>query len=244
MDVILDRVSNNGGMGVMKLAQGCKCKKFGLTFFMGLLIIAVSGCGFDLMQLEEYPIASEVYTTRQRTVVPNMLPWGVQTVFPYEIAKYAENGYGTWYYGPGFDAGRQFTLMAPNYTGASVTNSAKLLTFFTISDIHLIDEESPAQSIDAGYMGGNSSAYSPVMLYTTQVLNAAVATINALHQKNPFDLGIGLGDVTNSSAYNELRWYIDIIDGQNIDPDSGVKDDPIFGPRNDYQDTYKATGLD
>jgi metallophosphoesterase (TIGR03768 family) len=208
------------------------------------MMVALPGCGFDLSYLEEYPIDSEVYTTRQRTVVPNLLPWGVETIFPYEIAKYADNGYGTWYYGAGFDAGRQLTIMASDYTGASVTNTAKLLTFFTISDIHIVDEESPAQSIFAGYLGGNSSAYSPVMLYTTQVLNAAVGTINAIHQKNPFDFGLSLGDTSNSSEYNELRWYIDVLDGQYINPDSGVKDDPIFGPRNDYQDEYKATGLD
>jgi metallophosphoesterase (TIGR03768 family) len=114
-----------------------------------------------------------------------------------------------------------------------------------MTDIHLTDKESPAQVI---YMGltenGNSSAYSPSMLYTTHVLDAAVRTVNALHQENPFDFGIGLGDAVNNTQYNELRWYIDIFDGQSINPDSGPKDDPIPGPANDYQDEYQAAGLD
>jgi len=95
-----------------------------------------------------------------------------------------------------------------------------------------------------GYKGGNSSAYSAVMLYTTQVLEAAVQTINALHKENPFDFGISLGDTCNSTQYNELRWYIDVLDGKNINPDSGAKDDPVPGPSNDYQDEYQAAGLD
>jgi hypothetical protein len=37
---------------------------------------------------------------------------------------------------------------------------------------------------------------------------------------------------------------IDVLDGKLINPDSGVKDDPIPGPNNDYQDTFQAEGLD
>ena len=54
-----------------------------------------------------------------------------------------------------------------------------------MTDIHITDKESPAQAIYFGYKGGISSAYSPVMLYTTHVLDAAVQTINALHKKDP-----------------------------------------------------------
>ncbi len=94
----------------------------------------------------------------------------------------------------------------------------RLLNFFTITDIHITDKESPAQAIYFGYKGGVSSAYSPVMLYTTHVLDAAVQTINALHKKKPFDFGISLGDTCNNTQYNELRWYIDVLDGKVINP--------------------------
>ena len=126
---------------------------------------------------------------------------------------------------------------------AAVTHTARLLHFFDMTDVHITDEETPTQGIYLGFMGGTSSAYSPVMLYTTQVLDAAVQTINALHEEEPFDFGISLGDVCNNEQYNELRWYIDVLDGKNITPDSGVKDDPVPGPLNDYQDEYRAAGL-
>lgn len=54
------------------------------------------------------------------------------------------------------------------------------------------------------------------MLYTTQVLDSAVKTINALHNtKLKFDMGISLGDTCNTTQLNETRWYLDIMDGKN-----------------------------
>jgi metallophosphoesterase (TIGR03768 family) len=75
----------------------------------------------------------------------------------------------------------------------------------------------------------------------THVLDAAIQTANELHKHNPFDFGISLGDTCNSTSYNELRWYIDVIDGKVIRPSSGAHhgEDTI-----DYQKPYQAAGLD
>jgi metallophosphoesterase (TIGR03768 family) len=198
----------------------------------------------DQDQLQGYPISSDVQTTRQRTVVPELTPWGVDTILPYEVAKYRQQGYGRWRYGPGIDSELRLDIMPALYRSAAASHTARLLNFFTITDIHITDKESPAQAVVLGYKGGSLSAYSPVMLLTTQVLDAAVQTVNALHKQNPFDFGISLGDTCNATQHNELRWYIDVLDGKNINPDSGAKDDPIPGPYNDYQDKFKAAGLD
>jgi hypothetical protein len=195
-------------------------------------------------QLEGYTTAADVFTTLQKTVVPDPIPSDAAKLLPYEVSKYQQDGYGSWHYGPGIDSVKRLDIMPTVYSGETVTNTAKLLNFFAISDIHITDVKSPAQAIFLGYKGGSSSAYSPVMLYTTQVLDAAVQTINAMHKQNPFDFGISLGDACNSTQYNELRWYIDVLDGKNINPDSGAIDDPIPGPYNDYQDKFKAAGLD
>ena len=212
-----------------------------------MLILSSSGCSksvdINQSQLERYPIASDVFTTLQKTVVPDSIPPGSETVLPYEISTFKQNGYGSWSYGPGIDSAKRLDIMPANYSGPSVTNSTRLLNFFAMTDIHITDKETPAQVIYLGYKGGISSGYSPVMLYTTQVLDAAVQTINAIHKENQFDFGISLGDSINSAQYNELRWFIDVLDGKNITPDSGVKDDPISGPYNDYQDEYQAAGL-
>ncbi|HNW40243.1 MAG TPA: TIGR03768 family metallophosphoesterase, partial [Candidatus Omnitrophota bacterium] len=82
---------------------------------------------------------------------------------------------------------------------------------------------------------------SGIMLYTTQVLDAAVQTINALHKQDPFDFGISLGDTCNSTQYNELRWYIDVLDGAVITPSSGSH---RGAGSIDYQKPFQAAGLD
>ena len=70
---------------------------------------------------------------------------------------------------------------------------------------------------------------------------AAIRTINAVHRLTPFDFGIVLGDVANSSQYNELRWFIDVMDGRYITPSSGAH---LGAETVDYQTAFQAAGLD
>jgi metallophosphoesterase (TIGR03768 family) len=217
-----------------------------ITFVaFGILLIVQINCRRDDTSNPgiSYPIEATTLTTLDRTIIPVPPPPTQDIVYPYELAKYKQYGYGIWQYGPGLPYEKRLEIMPKSYTGLSVTAQTELLRFFTMSDIHLTDKESPAQQIEWGYKVGNSSAYSGVILYTTQVLDAAIQTINALNKSNKFDFGIALGDAVNNAQYNELRWYIDIFDGLKITPDSGKKDDPIEGPGNDYQDEFQAAGL-
>jgi metallophosphoesterase (TIGR03768 family) len=203
-----------------------------------------------------YPIAADVCTTLDKTIIPK--PHGAKALLPGQVSEYARNHYGEWRVGP------RCPYVRPEMrVGGDVEPSirdplaATLLSFFTISDIHIADKESPAQCNYLGYIYpelktpptgtppncplGNSSAYSAIILYTTHVLDAAVQTINALHKKAPFDFGISLGDAANNTQYNELRWYIDVLDGKMIHPSSGAHK----GARTiDYQKPYQAAGLE
>ena len=192
------------------------------------------------------PAASKVPTTLERTIVVDAVTTPVTGIKSWEVSKFLENGYGKWHYGPGLASDKRLDLMPAGYTKTSATNAAKLLRFFALTDIHITDKESPAQVIF--YANSQSpfsiSCYSPTMLYTTHVLDATVKTVNQINKQNPIDFGIALGDLINSSQYNEIRWFIDVLDGKPINPDSGIKDDPVTGPNNDYQDPFQATGLD
>ena len=183
-------------------------------------------------------------TTADRTIVPTPIPSTAEKVFPYELTKYEPNGYGKWSFGPGLPAEKRLDLMPAGYDAASAVPAEKLLRFFTITDIHIADVQSPAQAILYGFKGFLSSAYSGVMMYTHHVLDAAMQTVNALHKEEPIDFGISLGDTCNNTQYNELRWYIDAIDGKTVNPDSGAETDAPREPRASWLDSYQATGLD
>jgi len=190
--------------------------------------------------------------TRQRTITLVALT-NVPTILASNLPMYAAYGYSSWQWGPGTNEGQLWTTNAPaGYTGA--THAARLLTFFCISDIHITDKESPSQSLWPGYQtetgftnnspppgNGNSSCYSPVILRTTRVLDAAVKTANDLNRLMPFDFGMSLGDDCNSAQHNELRWFIDVMDGHYITPSSGTN---AGADTIDYQKPYQAAGLD
>ena len=191
------------------------------------------------MQPDARPIAPDAITTRQRTVRPGPKPSA--KIRPQEVPEYAPNGYGLWSYGPGLACERRLDLMPASAAGRSVERAARLLRFFTISDIHICDKESPSSAIFLGVKDGVMPGYSPVMLGTTHVLDAAVRTINAIHQRRPVDFGLSLGDLCNNTQYNELRWYIDVLDGKTIAPSSGAH---AGAATIDYQKPYQAAGLD
>jgi metallophosphoesterase (TIGR03768 family) len=225
-------------------------KKFCLVSLIGMLIFSLTGCSAcsktvvrDQIQLQKYLIATDVFTTLQRTVVPATKP--AEMISLDEISKYGKYGYGDWIFGDPLKVETRTDIMPALYDASTVVKKTKLLNFFTITDIHITDKESPNQLIYLQRLHPKlpvgASLYSGIMLYTTQVLDAAVQTINALHKQNPFDFGISLGDTCNSTQYNELRWYIDVLDGKLITPSSGAH---LGADAIDYQKPYQAAGLD
>jgi metallophosphoesterase (TIGR03768 family) len=251
-------------------------KSFCLIFLIGILILSSPGCGgggggsgpIAQSQPSGYAIDSTVVPTTTRTITyAAPTPPGIQPQDLKNISQYSQYNYGNsstagapLAYDVRADASPN-GIMPAGYVPPALPAKAKLLNFFTISDIHITDKESPAQLIYLQQLYypvllppplnalGNypwtweTSVYSPVMLYTTHVLDAAIQTVNALHKQpgNSFDFGISLGDAANSSQYNELRWYIDVIDGQVITPSSGAH---VGSGNIDYQMPYKAAGLD
>jgi metallophosphoesterase (TIGR03768 family) len=222
----------------MKKSNGILISVF---VMVGFALLSSAGC---IKDDEQFDHVSRAFTTHDRTIVPDNVPvWPV--LFPFEVSRYSSfPAYGAWSYGPGLEYQKRFDLMAPGYNSTAVTKAARIIHFFAITDVHITDEETPASANFFGYRGGFIGGYSPVQLFTTQVLDAAIRTINTFNKDDPFDFGISMGDACNNTQQNELRWYIDVFDGKKIIPDSGIKDDPKPGPGNDYQDEFQAEGLD
>ena len=211
-----------------------------LMFGLGDSAQSQEGCPISS---EGYPISSKVYTTRQWAIVPDAVTTQANNILPWDPSQFETNGYGLWHYVPGIDYGKDTSIMPAGYDVSSATNTASLLRFFTIADTHVYDKESPSQPfyLLMKHFVNGIPGITFTMLYTTHVLDAAIQTVNALHKQNPIDFGIFLGDTCNNTQYNEVRWYIDVIDGKVITPSSGAH---AGAHTIDYQKPYKAAGLD
>ena len=111
-----------------------------------------------------------------------------------------------------------------------------VLAFAQISDVHVIDHQSPARvefldryddTTDPSdpVPGIFGSAYRPGELLSAQVAEAAIRQLNKIRRGpvtgKPLAFVIQTGDSSDNSQRNEIRWNIDLLDGGRIQPDSG-----------------------
>lgn len=98
------------------------------------------------------------------------------------------------------------------------------LQFAQITDTHSLDEESPARAVRFDAVVG--SAWRPQEAYLTQTLDATVRVLNlyhtgALRPRRALDFVIHTGDALDNAQYNELQWFMGVMDGKRVRPDSG-----------------------
>ena len=106
-----------------------------------------------------------------------------------------------------------------------------LLTVAHLSDLHVCDAQSPAR---VEFLDRWADPDSPLLealtevgtyraqeLLTTQVAEAMVRAVNDLAD---VDLALVTGDATDNAQANELGWYLALLDGGVVHPDSGDPD--------------------
>lgn len=109
-----------------------------------------------------------------------------------------------------------------------------LVAFGHLTDQHIIDAQSPARTEfldrldDPGspFAGlGLSGAYRAQEMLSAQVAESMVQAMNRVRRGPatgaPVRFTMCTGDNVDNMQYNELRWQIDLLDGERIRPDSG-----------------------
>jgi metallophosphoesterase (TIGR03767 family) len=126
------------------------------------------------------------------------------------------------------------TELAPA-AGFDPDTAEPLVTVAHLSDLHVCDHQSPARiefldrwaDPDSPILDrlGEVGVYRPQELMSAQVVEATVQAVNALDRApvggTPLDVAIVTGDNTDNSQANELDWYLALLDGGRVHPDSG-----------------------
>jgi len=111
--------------------------------------------------------------------------------------------------------------------GGRENRRRSLLAFHHFSDFRIVDEESPLRTewVAACRPSLTTDAFRPQESLSLQAASAMIAQANRIDKSEltgrPVDFGIHTGNAADNAQFNELRWFLDLMDGKDLNPDSG-----------------------
>lgn len=103
-----------------------------------------------------------------------------------------------------------------------------LLTFHHLADFRITDEESPLRSewVEGCAPPISTTAFRPQESLSLHAASALIRQANAIDSSpvtgRAVDFAIHTGNAADNAQYNELRWFLDLLDGEAVQPDSGT----------------------
>ncbi|MBK7583526.1 MAG: metallophosphoesterase [Myxococcales bacterium] len=212
-----------------------------------LLGLAAIGCGSSDDGGGGGGIPKEpVRLTTDVTLLPSKAPMkpadGRKPSDPDDREAMLAEGFGDLSEGPGepYVARMPAGKTAP----AAGPNAKRISRFVHMPDLQLADDESPTRLAAFDSPGATAGAYRPEDVDMCHLINAAVQSVNELHDTDPIDFLLLGGDNADNAQTNEVDWVLALLSGsEKVECDSGKNDDPKKGARNDGKDPFKAPGL-
>lgn len=104
-----------------------------------------------------------------------------------------------------------------------------LASIVHLTDIHVVDAQSPARVEFTDRLPGPfESAHRPQETLSTQVAASMVERINTVATGpvtgRPYDVAVSTGDNIDNQQHNELEWFMTLLDGGSLTPNSGDPD--------------------
>ena len=154
-------------------------------------------------------------------------PGDVQTTLVATIRKAGQSGYVKLVPAPGEPYLTRVDLLGREATPARAKTRRSLVYLGHMSDLHVIDAQSPARldtmaGVDPVLFSGN---FRPQELMQVQILTGLVQALNGAASSPvtgaPLAFVVNTGDSADQRSQQELRWYIDTLDGAKITANTG-----------------------